>query len=82
VEKEKAVTTQHAVKAKYVASISEAELACRLIEAVFQMKRPPNASPEEVLDGMEAADRQIWRTAARAAMEYWRECIDNANRPN
>lgn len=65
-----------------VTSIDEAELAVRLIEAVNGVKRPPGKSARAALDDMGADDRAGWRAGARAAMEYWRECIEAAQRPS
>lgn len=68
------------VKAKYVAPIEEAELAVRICEAVNGLKRPPGSTAFQALAGMEPEDRAAYRRGAMAVMEYWRECIEGANR--
>jgi hypothetical protein len=65
--------------AKYVAPIDEAELAVRLAEAMNQIKRPLGSTARQALETMEDESREAWRRGARAAMEYWCECIANAN---
>jgi hypothetical protein len=64
------------VRAKYLAPIDEAELAVRMCEASYQLKRPPGLTAVGALKAMEDDSRDGWRRAARAAMEYWRECIE------
>jgi hypothetical protein len=75
---------QHSEKMirKFISPISEAELACRIIEAVARIRRPAGSTPEQCLDSMDAEDRTRWRAAAVAAMEYWRECIAAAQEAN
>lgn len=70
------------VGATHLTAISEAELACRLFEAAARVKRPPGATAEQALDSLEDEDRMRWRAAARAAMEYWRECIQQMQPTN
>jgi hypothetical protein len=69
-------------KARYIAPIDEAELAVRICEAQNGLKRPPGSTARQALDGMEPKSRNAYRNAARAAMTYWKECIDGANRPS
>jgi len=65
--------------ARYVVTVSEVELAVRLAEAMNQMKRPPGSTAARALETMDDDSREAWRRGARAAMEYWCECIANAN---
>lgn len=65
-------------KAKYVTEISEGELAIRMAEAAIGIKRPPGKSVQECLDSFPADWGEAFHRAARAAMEYWAECIDGA----
>jgi hypothetical protein len=58
-----------------IAAISEAELAIRLCEANYGLRRPAGLTAEQALDAMEPECRDGWRASARAAMEYWRECV-------
>lgn len=67
-------------KAKYIAPIEEGELAVRIAEAVIGMKRPPDMTTAQVLASMPENQGVEFLNAARAAMGYWRECIDGANR--
>lgn len=68
-------------KAKYVAEISEGELAIRMAEAAIGIKRPPGKSTQECLDSFPADWGEAFFRAARAAMTYWGECIDSAKKP-
>ena len=77
-------TTAEKVKARYVAPIHEYELACRIMEA---MMRPPQARPAgftaaQALSVTDPEMREMALDAARAAMNYWRECITAANSTN
>ncbi len=67
------------VTTKYIAPISEAELICRMIEAGAGIRRPRGATAEQALTALDESDKIIWRKAAHAAMDYWRECINSAN---
>lgn len=67
-------------KPDYIAPISEAELAIRMCEASYGLKRPPGLTAAQALDAMEDDSRDGWRRAAQAAMEYWRECIAGIQR--
>lgn len=69
-------------KAKYIAPISEGELAIRMAEAAIGMKRPAGKSVDECLASFPADWGQAFQRAARAAMTYWGECIDGANQPS
>lgn len=66
-------------KKKYIAAISEAELAVRLCEAFIGMKRPTGATAEAALTHMDDEARERWQKVARTAMAYWSECIAAAN---
>ncbi len=69
-----------ALKLHSIAEISEAELAVRMCEASFGMKRPTGATAAQALNGIDDDVRDLWLKAARAAMEYWRECIKQSQR--
>lgn len=60
---------------KIVAKISEAELAVRLCEANYGLRRPAGLTAEEALEHMDERVRDGWRRSAQAAMLYWAECI-------
>lgn len=70
----------HGVSA--VAEISEAELAVRMCEANYGIRRPTGSTAEQALDNMEPEVRRAWRRSANAAMSYWRECIENMQQAN
>lgn len=70
------------MKAKFIAPIDEGELAIRMAEAAIGIKRPPGKTTAEVLDAFPADWGEAFHRAARAAMEYWRECIEAAQRPS
>jgi len=70
------------IAAKYIAPIEEAELICRMIEASIGLRRPSGATAEQALEKLKPEDITPWKKAAHAAMDYWRECIENANITN
>ena len=70
------------IRAKYVTTIDEAELACRILEAAGEVKRPPGLTAQQALDTMDKVDKNTGRRAARAAMKYWNECIMASNQTN
>lgn len=79
--------TANKVKAKYIAPIDEAELACRIMEAQMhvehpEIERPAGYTAEQCLAISDPVVVEMARCAARAAMNYWAECIGIANRPN
>lgn len=79
--------TARKVKSRYVVPINEAELACRIMEAQIRVcdpniKRPDGYTPEMALAISDPLVAEMARHAARAAMNYWAECITNANRTN
>jgi len=69
-----------ALKLHSIAEISEAELAVRMCEASCGMKRPMGATAAQTLNGIDDDVRDLWLRTARAAMEYWRECIEQSQR--
>lgn len=74
------MTSLEKAKARYVAEISEGELAIRMAEAAIGMKRPPGKSVQECLDSFPADWGEAFLRASKAAMSYWAECIESANR--
>lgn len=67
---------------KYIAAIDEGELAIRMAEAAMGVERPPGLTTAEVLDSFPADWGDAFRCAARAAVNYWQECIGKADRTN
>ncbi len=76
------MTPLNKAKAKYVAEISEGELAIRMAEAAIGIKRPPGKSTQECLDSFPADWGEAFLRASKAAMKYWAECIDAAKAPS
>lgn len=70
------------VAAKFVAPIDAMELAVRLAEALNGMKRPPGATAAESFFTIEKESADAYMRAATAAMDYWRECINEMQRAN
>lgn len=64
-----------------IAVIDEGELAIRMAEAAIGMKRPPGKTVAECLASFPADWGEGFGRAARAAMEYWRECVEAAQEP-
>jgi len=73
------MSTLGKAKAKYIAEISEGELAIRMAEAAIGIRRPSGKSVQECLDSFPADWGEGFLRAAKAAMNYWIECIDGAN---
>ena len=67
---------------KFMTPISQAELACRICEAVLGIERPDGDTPEQALDRMDEDAREQWLGAADAVMGYFKECIMNASEPH
>jgi len=71
-----------AIGTKHIAAIDPVELAVRIVEASAKIKRPHGKTARECLDGLPAQDREDVMRAANAAMEYWRECIQQMQQTN
>lgn len=67
---------------KYLAEIDEGELAIRMAEAALRIKRAPGKNTEETLASFPADWGQAFLDSARAAMEYWKECLEKAKTPS
>lgn len=67
---------------RMMAPIDPAELAVRMCEANYRLKRPAGHTAVQALEAMEEDCRDGWRRSAEAAMEYWIECINNAQPVN
>jgi hypothetical protein len=77
-----AIDKAKAVGTKHIAAIDPVELAIRMCEASNNLKRPPGLTARQALDAMEDDSRDGWTRAANAAMEYWRECIQQMQQTN
>jgi hypothetical protein len=69
-------------KAKYITAIDPMELAVRLAESYNSLKRPPAASTSQAFFSMPTDSQDAWMRAANAAMEYWRERINDLKQPS
>ncbi len=69
-------------KAELIVEMDEAELAIRLCEANYGMKRPTGLNAREAMDAMEEDVREGWRQSAIAAIEYFTECVNAGKRPS
>jgi hypothetical protein len=67
------VTTEPLLK--FIADIDQAELACRMIEAVSggKFKRPPEITALQAIACLQEEDRSRWFNVARTAMQYFKE---------
>lgn len=64
------------------AEINESELAVRMCEASYGLRRPSGMNGEQALNAMDGECRGGWLRAARAAMTYWQECIKGGQKPS
>lgn len=62
---------------KLMGEVSEAELACRLIESTG-LKRPPGFTAAQLLDQMPTQERADVVRMARVALTYVAECFSTA----
>lgn len=69
-------------RAALIAEINESELTARMIEAAASLKRPEGLTAEQALGIADDVVVARYRKAARAAMDYWRECINNGSVPS
>lgn len=65
-----------------IVEMDEAELAVRLCEANYGLKRPEGLSARAALDAMDDEVRAAWRRSAVAAMEYLTGCVNEGKRPS
>lgn len=69
-------------KATLVAEIDPAEMAVRMCEASYGLKRPDGSSGREALDAMDEDCREGWLRAADAGLRYINECLKKAQQPS
>jgi hypothetical protein len=69
-------------KCDFIAEIDSAELAARIVEACFDLRRPPGLTAKQALEKLDVNDRQGALRAAKAAAEYLTECINAGGRPS
>jgi hypothetical protein len=60
---------------RMIAELDEGELAVRLLEAASGTKRPAGATPAQALAIMEGDLQSAVLAMARAALDYFGECI-------
>lgn len=71
----------HAAR-RFIAPIEQAELAVRMMEAALQARRPPGQSAEAIMHSLSPENREFFAKASMAAMEYFKECVLNAQEPS
>jgi hypothetical protein len=69
-------------KTKYITAIDPMELAVRLAESYNGLKRPPGWTTSQAFFSMEAQSQNAWLRSANAAMDYWRERINDLKQPS
>lgn len=75
------LTEQKPRPADLICEIDPAELAIRLCEANYDIKRPmPDALA--TLDAMDDDVREAWLRSAKAVADYFCELINNGHRPS
>ena len=67
---------------KHITAIDPVELACRLLEAAGKLKRPEGMTALQAFRSIDKEDQDRWMAAATAAIEYWRECIQEMKQTN
>ena len=66
-------------KTVLVVEMDQIELACRILEAFMEHKRPAGLTAAEALAVLKQDDRAATMAAALAAMEYIKECTNLAS---
>jgi len=66
--------------ATHVIVIDEAELICRMVEAMWGFTRPPGLSAHDALAAMDPEARAGWLRVTVAIRAYWDETAFNAPR--
>lgn len=61
-----------------VCEINQDELACRLLEALFGVERPPELTARESLDNLSERIRTKALDGSKAAMDYFYEQLRGA----
>ena len=65
-----------------VATVNEAELVIRIMEAAMFINRPPDKDPMDIVAELDPVQRAMWLSAGRAALEYIEECINESQSVN
>jgi hypothetical protein len=73
-------TAERARKTVLAVEIDEAELACRILEAQVEMRRPHGMSAREALETQTPQLQADVRRAAVAAIRYLTECVNRGRR--
>jgi len=68
------------MSATLVVELDQAELACRILEAFQEIKRPDGASPSQALSVLRPDDKRVVMNAALAALKYLEECTNKSGR--
>ena len=62
-----------------VITVDTAELACRVLEAVCELRRPPGTTPRESLENLPPMIRVVVLRGLKAALEYLLEQSGNTH---
>jgi len=62
-----------------VATVNEAELVIRIMEAALFITRPPDKDPMDIVAELDPVQRAMWLKVGRAALEYIEECINESH---
>jgi hypothetical protein len=61
---------------RYTCEVEQDELACRILEGLFSLDRPPNVTATEAIDAVAAHFGHFdARAAANEALAYMAECL-------
>ncbi len=66
--------------AKFMATTDPHELACRLLEAEIQAKRPKGSTAKQAIEALSVEDREAVMRMARAAHDYFQELLNEMKR--
>ena len=65
---------------KYIAEIDPTEMACRMAEAMTGVSRAPGHTARQIVEQLPPYTQQWLADCVTVALEYMRECFNNANR--
>lgn len=69
-------------RARYVVPIDPIVLAVKCAGAYAMMTPPSDATPHQAFFGMEPESQDAWLRVANAALKFWGDQIQAANRSN
>lgn len=66
-------------KRNFIVEVDGIDLAVRMCEASYQIKRPDGMTAREAFAAMDEDVRDGWRRAAETAAAIFRECIEKGS---